>query len=98
MTAMAEADPEEVRQAFGARLGLARMLVFRTRAELARATDLKPNTLRTYEEGRNFPHVFVLKRLCDALGVTADWLFWGDPRGLDPEKRRQLEEDDASDR
>jgi transcriptional regulator with XRE-family HTH domain len=80
------ANDEDELLAFGRRLELARVRTFRFRARLARASGLLADTIRTYEEGRNYPSPHNLRKLRDALGVTADWLYWGDTRGLSVDK------------
>jgi len=44
--------------------------------ELAELTGVSLETSRRYSEGRG-PSVAYLKRLCDAVGISADWLLLG---------------------
>lgn len=76
---------------FAQRLILARRRIFRTRARLGRASGVRADTIRTYEESRNYPHPTKLRPIVTALGVTADWLYWGITAGLSGETRALLE-------
>jgi transcriptional regulator with XRE-family HTH domain len=77
--------------AFARRLRTARQRIFKTRAALARASGIEADTIRTYENGRNYPHNQALKRLMVALGVTSDWLLYGETAGLSINRLRLLE-------
>ena len=77
--------------AFARRLITARKRIFKTRAALARASGIEADTIRTYENGRNYPHNQALKRLMVALGVTSDWLLYGETAGLSIDRLRLLE-------
>lgn len=71
---------------FGSRLTLARRARgFRSRAPLARIVGVHTDTVGTWEVGRNYPKPPELQKLCQVLGVTADWLLFGDPAGLSPQ-------------
>ena len=66
--------------------------MFGSRAKLARASGLEADNIRTYENGRNYPHNQALRRIVMALGVTSDWLLFGISTGLSIERLRLLEE------
>jgi transcriptional regulator with XRE-family HTH domain len=63
-----------------------------TQGELAKAADLHINQIKRYEKGTNRPASPALKRLAQALGVSADELLFGvNGRGADEELRLQFE-------
>ena len=48
----------------------------------ARKIGCKYDNLRTWLIGRSYPRPFELQRLCGALGVTADFILFGESRTL----------------
>lgn len=46
--------------------------------EFAKKLDINPNTLRAYEQGRAQPNFNFLKKICDTLAVSPQWLMYGD--------------------
>lgn len=62
-----------------------------SQAELARALGLRDaDRVSLWEAGENYPRPDVMYRLIKLLGVTADWLFFGDPSGLPREVYEDL--------
>jgi transcriptional regulator with XRE-family HTH domain len=51
-----------------------RLRRFLTQKELAEKVGVPYQTLQRWESGQSFPRPSLLKRLCDALEVTADEL------------------------
>ena len=52
---------------------------------------VSPTSISRYEAGENFPGTVELRILCDALGVTAQWLVYGDvPNAGQTESEQQL--------
>lgn len=88
-------------QTFQDRLIATREQAGLTQTQLARHCDMAPTQLARYENGKAVPRRAVLKRLADALEVSAAWLSAGleepsassRPRGVDlrtPSERAQL--------
>lgn len=45
--------------------------------ELAEAADVSLATLQSWEQGKRVPHdIYMIKNLCNALGVSIDYLFY----------------------
>lgn len=45
--------------------------------ELAEAADVSLATLQSWEQGKRVPHdIYMIKSLCNALGVSIDYLFY----------------------
>ncbi len=58
--------------------------------EFARTAGVKPNTYNQYENGERLPDIICAIYICDAYNVTLDWIYRGDPSGLDPKFWSQL--------
>lgn len=68
---------------FGQRLREARGI--KKQAEVAERAEIARSALARYESGDRFPSVPELRRLCEALGVTPEYLIFGDaPSGFTP--------------
>jgi transcriptional regulator with XRE-family HTH domain len=76
--------------AIGRRLQAARRLVGLRQRDLAAACLVTPNAVTNWEAGTRRPKVSELARLLPMLGVDLDWLYLGDDRGLNWEKREAL--------
>ncbi|MFO1038424.1 MAG: helix-turn-helix transcriptional regulator [Geminicoccaceae bacterium] len=74
---VADVDGEDLQAAFSTRLKEARARLGLSQSQLARALGVSANRVHTWESGRNYPLVPDLGRICDLLGVTADWLYFG---------------------
>lgn len=76
-------DPCSDLRAFALRLRAARSLSGTTPAKLAAHLGVPLARYRSWEAARAIPRQFdVYAKLCRYLGVTVDWLFFGDPSGL----------------
>lgn len=93
MLAMPDAPTDDL-ELFARRLRLARIRIFKSRARLGRASGIPADTIRTYENARNYPHNSALKQLVNALGVSADWLLFGYTNGLSAERLALLSQED----
>lgn len=51
-------------------------------ADLCRAIDCEPNRWSQYENGTRAITMPMAIRLCEAYGLTLDWIYRGDPAGL----------------
>lgn len=70
---------------FGQRLREARGI--KKQAEVAERAEIARSALARYESGDRFPSVPELRRLCEALGVSPEYLIYGDaPTGFTPTK------------
>jgi transcriptional regulator with XRE-family HTH domain len=58
---------------------------FATEAGIAR------NTYSQYKTGTNLPSVDEAHKLCDRWGLTLDWIYRGDTRGLGPDLAAAIE-------
>lgn len=83
----------EILVEMGPRIYSARCRIYGTRTALGRAAQLHPDTIRGYEQGRNFPHAVALRKLMGALGVTSDYLLFGITTGMTVERLRILHPD-----
>lgn len=68
------AEAIRLRAVLPGRLIAARKYLEMGPSETARAAGMTPGQLANYESGRNLPRCDALKRLADALYVTADEL------------------------
>ena len=86
LTAVIDTSAQTMQRDFGLRLRQVRTARdFPSLASLARVVRVNPDTVGAWEAGRNYPKVPELLRLCRILGVTADYLLFGDINGLAPE-------------
>jgi transcriptional regulator with XRE-family HTH domain len=58
---------------------------FKSQRALADRLGLSNHTVSVWEKGRNFPGTAELYSLCQVLGVTSDWLLFGEAHGLSRE-------------
>lgn len=77
---------------FGRRLALARTRRgFTVARRFAERIGVSAPRLSSWETGVAFPNdLEPFKRTCDILGVTADFLLFGEPRGLTSEAYRAI--------
>lgn len=75
---------------FGQRLIQARAARGYTQSALARALNVRAGRVHTWESGRNYPSVPELWNLLTLLGVTSDWLYFGETGGLTTETYKSL--------
>ncbi len=67
----------DLRRLMAARLKAARLAYMENGAEMARVLGVTPQTLNSYERGRNFPDEQFLVRFCNLTGCPTDWIFRG---------------------
>jgi transcriptional regulator with XRE-family HTH domain len=48
------------------------------------------DAVRTWESGRNYPSQPQILRIVETLGISADWLLFGKPTGLDSDAYKAL--------
>ena len=73
--------PDYLRQV-GRRLRLVRLALGKTQVEMCREIDATDRTWSQWENGRRLFDVLAAIRLKKRYGVTLDWLYDGDPKGL----------------
>lgn len=57
-----------------------------TQAEFARLLNKSPQSYNTWEVGAAFPNSLAyVRKICDLLGISADWLLFGDAANLRPD-------------
>lgn len=61
---------------------LAREFRQMTQAALAKATGLQPAAISHFETGERRPSIRNLRKICNALEFSADWLLGIDTKGL----------------
>lgn len=64
------------------RLRLTREALDLSQAEIGRRTKISPQAWNNYERGRQRISVDEAVKLCIATGVTLDWIYRGDLRGV----------------
>lgn len=85
-------DPMDLRaEAIGGRLRRARLALDLSQIELCRLCGFAPNAYNQWERGKRRPNLEDAARLCDALGVTLDYIFMGVTDGLPVRLARHLE-------
>lgn len=70
------------KHAIGERLALTRRAIGLAQNDFAAGGGLAGNTYNQYESGKNRPNLDAAIKLCDAYGLTLDWIYLGDPSGL----------------
>lgn len=66
----------------GKRLRQTREAMALKAVDICRAIDIEPNRWSQYESGTRPVTMAVAIRLCEAYGLTLDWIYRGDPSGL----------------
>jgi transcriptional regulator with XRE-family HTH domain len=85
-----DADMDE-KDAVAARLVAARDARGLSQTQLADMLDIQRQRLSLWENGGAFPNsARMIRTLCDALGISADWLIFGRTGGLPPETYRAI--------
>ena len=72
----------ELLNGVGGRLAITRQALGLTQTEFARRAGVAQNTYNQIEKGRKLPSVELAMALCDAHGLTLDWIFRDDPSNL----------------
>jgi len=66
------------KQILGKRLREKRMEHGLTQSKMSEYLDIQVRSYQRYEEGSNFPSLEILIKLCDILGISADYLLCRD--------------------
>lgn len=72
----------DLMEAVGERLRLSRQALGLSQVEFAQRAGIAANTYNQYERGKKLPSFVNANALCDAHGLTLDWLFRDDPGNL----------------
>lgn len=64
------------------RLRVTREIMELNQVEFAGAANIPPNTYNQWEKGVQPPSLAMAQKLCDAHGITLDWIYRGVPDGL----------------
>ena len=73
------------RSTTGERLKLTRDLLGKNQTTFATGAGIARNTYNQFERGKCLPSVNQAHKICDRWGLTFDWIFRGDTRGLSPD-------------
>jgi len=76
--------------AIGARLRAFRDRLGLTQHTFARRAGLTQQALAQYESGKRKPAVDIATAFCDTYGLTLDYIYRGDVRGLSQERLRAV--------
>jgi DNA-binding XRE family transcriptional regulator len=80
-----------LRKAVGEHLRAVREVLGLAQGEFGRRAGLATNTYNMIENGTKMPSVLTAIAICDAHGLTLDYVFRGDPSDLAPTIRRALD-------
>jgi DNA-binding XRE family transcriptional regulator len=80
-----------LRKAVGEHLRAVREVLGLAQGEFGRRAGLATNTYNMIENGTKLPSVLTAIAICDAHGLTLDYVFRGDPSDLAPTIRRALD-------
>lgn len=69
-------------EALAARLRALRKSVADSQADLCRRLGIATNTWNQYERMKGSPDLAHALKIAETLGVTLDWIYFGDPSGL----------------
>lgn len=67
---------EEVKQMAGYTLKAIRVMRNMSQQDAAKQLDVSPDTLRSYEQGKSFPDVPMIKKIEKLYGITYDELIF----------------------
>lgn len=89
---MARRPATDMQMEFSARLRAIRVARgFKTQVAFADRLEVQQKRVSAWENGHSTPDSLeLLQRVCDLLGVTADFLLFGDARTLSPESYKAL--------
>jgi len=66
----------------GERLRITREALGLAQSEFAERCGLARNTYNQYEQGKNIPRIENGIAICEAFGLSLDWIYRGDPSSL----------------
>ena len=72
-------------RSIGERLMLTRNVFGMTQTEFGKGAGIKKSTYNQYENGKERPSLDEAIKLCEKYGLTLDWIYRGDTRGLGPD-------------
>ena len=75
----------------GERLELVRIILGKSQNAFATEAGIAGNTYSQYKTGTNAPDHEEAHKLCDRWGLTLDWIYRGDTRGLSPDLSAAIE-------
>ncbi len=78
-------------RSIGERLELVRAAVGKNQKVFANAAGVACSTYSQYKTGTSSPALEEAHKLCDRWGITLDWIYRGDARGLSPDLSRAME-------
>ena len=79
------------KRSIGERLELVRNILGKSQDAFATAAGIARNTYSQYKTGTNTPNLDEAHKLCDRWGLTLDWIYRGDTRGLSPDLSAAIE-------
>jgi transcriptional regulator with XRE-family HTH domain len=83
--------PKNEKMEWGKRLRRTReALGYKTVRDFAEMTGDEENTVSAWERGQNGIPLHYVARIKKRFGVTADWIYFGDPAGLPHALAREL--------
>lgn len=75
-------NDRDLMDAVGDRLRLSRQALGLSQVEFSQRAGIAANTYNQYERGKKLPSINNAVAICDAHGLTLDWLFRDDPGNL----------------
>ena len=81
---------EYSKAAIGRRLKLTRQALGLKQNKLCRLAKINAQSYNQYEKGKKQPRLDTALTLCEAFGMTLDWIYRGELSGVDPALRIKL--------
>ena len=79
---MPKRRPKHILDQVAARLIAGRESLGLTPTDICRALDIGQTTWSNWEAGLNLPDPLVMSRVQHRFGISLDWIYAGDPRGM----------------
>jgi transcriptional regulator with XRE-family HTH domain len=79
------------RRLIAERLEMVRNLLGKSQKTFATGAGVAESTYSQYKTGKNVPDLDEAHKLCDRWGLTLDWIYRGDRRGLSPDLSSAIE-------
>ena len=86
-----EREGLRAKRSIGERLELVRNILGKSQNAFATEAGIAGNTYSQYKTGTNTPNLDEAHKLCDCWGLTLDWIYRGDARGLSPDLSAAIE-------